>query len=89
MRENAWVMHASQVASLQLRLMDLGVTAASWVAGVDALVGIPTREHKGLDVLLPLTALQAGVSCWSDEGFELAYTWLESRWITGVPPAVG
>ena len=65
-------------------------TAASWVAGgVDALVGTPTREHKDLDLLLPLTALHAGVSCWADDGFELAHTWPESRGIAGYHPLLG
>lgn len=67
-----------------MRLKGYGVdrcVVGGW--GVDALVGTPTREHKDLDVLLPLTALQVGVSFWSDEGFELAYTWPESRGIAG------
>ena len=83
-------MDSSQVASLQVRLIDRGVECCivgGW--GVDALVGTPTREHKDLDVLLPLTALQAGVSFWSDEGFELAYTWPESHRINGHHPLLG
>ena len=56
-------MRASQVARLQLQLTERGVgccVVGGW--GVDALVGTKTREHKDLDVLLPLTALKDGMS---------------------------
>ena len=84
------MMRGSEVANLQVRLIDRGVdccVVGGW--GVDALVGSPTREHKDLDVLLPLTALPDGMSLWADEGFELARKWPESRGITGHHPLVG
>ena len=84
MAHNAEVMRASQVADLHVRLVDHGVdccVVGGW--GVDALVGTVTREHKDLDVLMPLTALRDGVSLLAEEGFELAYTWSESRGIPG------
>jgi lincosamide nucleotidyltransferase A/C/D/E len=83
-------MHASQVAGLQLRLVERGVdccVVGGW--GVDALVGTATREHKDLDVLLPLTALPDGVSLWAEEGFVLAHVWSESRAIAGDHPLLG
>lgn len=90
LRQNVEVMHASQVASLLARLMERGVdccVVGGW--GVDALVGTPTREHKDLDVLLPLAALQESMSLWADEAFELAREWSESRGIAGHHPLVG
>ncbi len=70
--------------------MDRGVdccVVGGW--GVDALAGTQTREHKDLDVLLPLTALQHGMSLLADEGFELAYQWPESCEIAGHHPLLG
>lgn len=83
-------MSASQVARLQLQLIERGAdfcVVGGW--GVDALVGSTTREHKDLDVLLPLTALKDGMSLWAEEGFELAYTWSENRGIAGAHPLLG
>jgi lincosamide nucleotidyltransferase A/C/D/E len=90
MGHDAQVMRADQVADLYVRLADQGVdccVVGGW--GVDALVGTVTREHKDLDVLMPLTALRDGLSFWAEEGFELAYTWSESRGVAGHHPLLG
>jgi lincosamide nucleotidyltransferase A/C/D/E len=90
MGHDAQMMRADQVADLHVRLVDHGVdccVVGGW--GVDALVGTVTREHKDLDVLMPLTALRDGVSLWADEGFEFAYPWPESRGIAGHHPLLG
>jgi lincosamide nucleotidyltransferase A/C/D/E len=90
MGHDAQVMRADQVADLYVRLADQGVdccVVGGW--GVDALVGTVAREHKDLDVLMPLTALRDGLSFWAEEGFELAYTWVGESWGCRAPPVVG
>ena len=56
---------------------------------MDALLGDETREHKDLDVLLPLAALPATMHLVMQEGFRLAYIWPESRAITGRDALLG
>jgi lincosamide nucleotidyltransferase A/C/D/E len=80
-------MSANQVAALQRRLSDRGLdwcVVGGW--GVDALLGEQTREHKDLDVLLPLVALHGTLELLQDEGFRLAHTWSESRPLAGSAP---
>jgi lincosamide nucleotidyltransferase A/C/D/E len=83
-------MSAEQVAGLHLRLAEHD---ADWCVvggwGVDALLGRQTREHKDLDVLLPLDALPVSLSLLAEEGFVLAYTWPESRDVPGRHPLLG
>jgi lincosamide nucleotidyltransferase A/C/D/E len=56
---------------------------------VDALTGHQTREHKDLDVLLPLDVLPVAMSLLAEVGFVLAYTWPESREVPGRHPLLG
>jgi lincosamide nucleotidyltransferase A/C/D/E len=89
-RHDAPVMSARQVAGLQVRSIERGVDwciVGGW--GVDALLRTVTREHKDLDVLLPLAALQVGMSLLAEEGFLLASTWPESRGIADHHPLLG
>jgi len=83
-------MSADQVASLQLRLAERN---ADWCVvggrGDDAVLGCQTREHKDLDVLLPLAALPTSMSLLAEDGFALAYRWPESRDVPGQHPLLG
>lgn len=83
-------MRAGQVATLQRQLTQRGLDwclVGGW--GVDALLAKQTREHKDLDVLLPLAAWDGSMSMLAEEGFRLAYTWPESRPIPGRHPLLG
>jgi len=84
------VMRPGDVAELQQRLVRVGLdwcVVGGW--GVDALLRTPTRDHKDLDVLLPLTHLERILTLLAAEGFRLAYVWPESLNIPGGHPLIG
>lgn len=83
-------MRAGEVTALQRQLAEHGLdwcVVGGW--GVDALLGVETRAHKDLDVLLPLAALPLTMRLLAEEGFHLDYTWEESRPITGRDALLG
>ena len=54
--------------------------------GVDALLGVQTRPHKDLDLLIRLEDVAKTIRLLEARGFNFAYAWPESRWLEGVKP---
>lgn len=54
--------------------------------GVDALLGVHTRPHKDLDLLIRLENVAKTMRLLEERGFNFAYAWPESRWLDGVTP---
>lgn len=80
----ASMMDASDVVGLQRRLRQRGLDW--WIVGgwgVDAILGVQTRPHKDLDVLLPLHHLAEIRYLLTALGYRTTLIWPENRWLPG------
>ena len=78
-------MNLSAEAAVELYEVMRGSGIRCWVMGgwgVDALVGMQTREHHDLDVLVLGQDLRALADLFRNEGFEIRHVWeAENRWL--------
>jgi lincosamide nucleotidyltransferase A/C/D/E len=79
----------SQEQVLELMGLFAAHSVDPWLVGgwgVDALLGVQTRPHKDLDLLIRLEDVAKTMQLLEEHGFSFAYTWPESRWLEGVKP---
>jgi lincosamide nucleotidyltransferase A/C/D/E len=95
-RDLRWIKHdarvfaAADVVHVEGLLANVGVSwclVGGW--GVDALLGLQTRPHKDLDVLIDRASLEPALEVLLQAGYRHAYTWEENRPIGGDGPGAG
>lgn len=79
----------SQEQVLELTALLTAHAVDHWLVGgwgVDALLGVQTRPHDDLDLLIRLEDVVKTIELLEARGFNFAYTWPENLWLEGVKP---